>query len=109
VGAAEVAVLLQDFLRGIPASAAAVSFNFGALNVGGAGDLRIFPDGGGLPLVSTMNYNANTPNIANAAVVPLGTASGITVRADAVSVDLIIDVHGYYAAYSDLNRMTSTD
>ena len=81
---------------GIPLTARAVSFNFGALNVGGAGDLRVFPDGGPLPLVSTMNYNANTPNIANAAVVPLGTTNGITVRADAVSVDLIIDVNGYY-------------
>src|SRR5512141_3191230 len=28
---------------GIPASAAAVSFNFGALDVAGAGDLRVFP------------------------------------------------------------------
>jgi hypothetical protein len=81
---------------GIPASAQAVSFNFGALNVGGGGDLRVFPDGFALPLVSTMNYNASTPNIANAAVVPLGGAGGITVRADAVSIDLIIDVNGYY-------------
>ena len=81
---------------GIPTSAVAVSFNFGALNVGGAGDLRIFPDGFALPLVSTLNYNANTPNIANAAVVPLGATGGITVRADAVSVDLIIDINGYY-------------
>ncbi len=81
---------------GIPAGATAVSFNFGALNVGGAGDLRVFPQGATLPLVSTMNYNASTPNIANAAVVPLGTGTGITVRADAVAVDLIIDVNGYY-------------
>jgi N-acetylneuraminic acid mutarotase len=80
---------------GIPASAAAVSFNFAALNVGAAGDLRIFPAGGGVPPVSTLNYNANTPNIANAAVVPLGTGA-ITVEADAVSIDLIIDVNGYY-------------
>lgn len=80
---------------GIPTGAAAVSFNFGALNVGGNGDLRVFPAGGGLPLVSTMNYNAFTPNIANAAIVPLG-GGGITVRADAVPVDLIIDVNGYY-------------
>ena len=81
---------------GIPASAAAVSFNFAALNVGAAGDLRVFPTGGGVPLVSTLNYNANTPNIANAAVVPLGTVGAITVQADAVTIDLIIDVNGYY-------------
>ena len=81
---------------GIPVTAAAVSFNFTALNVGGAGDLRVFPAGGGVPLVSTMNYNANTPNIANAAVVPLGTGGAITVQADVVAIDLIIDVNGYY-------------
>ncbi len=81
---------------GIPASAAAVSFNFAALNVGGAGDLRVFPAGGSVPLVSTLNYNGNTPNIANAAVVPLGTGGAITVQADAISIDLIIDVNGYY-------------
>jgi hypothetical protein len=82
---------------GIPASAAAVSFNFGALNVGGAGDLRVFPAGGDVPLVSTLNYNASTPNIANAAIVPLGTGGAITVQADAVAIDLIIDANGYFA------------
>jgi hypothetical protein len=82
---------------GIPAGAEAVSFNFGALNVGGAGDLRVFPAGGGIPLVSTLNYNASTPNIANAAIVPLGSGA-ITVQADAVSIDLIIDVNGYYSS-----------
>ena len=83
---------------GIPFGASAVSFNFAALNVGGTGDLRVFPAGGAVPFASTMNYNANTPNIANAAIVPLGGGGAITVRADAVSVDLIIDVNGYYAS-----------
>ena len=92
---------------GIPASAAAVSFNFGALNVAGDGDLRVFPAGAALPLVSTMNYNANTPNIANAAIVPLGTGGGITVRGDAMAVDLIMDVNGYYASTSATNRLGS--
>ncbi len=83
---------------GIPSGADAVSFNFAALNVGGNGDLRVFPAGAVLPLVSTLNYNANTPNIANAAIVPLGAGGAITVRADAVPVDLIIDVNGYYTS-----------
>ncbi len=84
----------------IPAGAAAVSFNFTALNVGAAGDLRVFPAGGSVPLVSTLNYNGNTPNIANAAVVPLGTGGAITVQADATSIDLIIDVNGFYTQSS---------
>ena len=82
---------------GIPVGAAAVSLNLVALNVGANGDLRVFPTGGAVPLVSTLNYNANTPNIANAAVVPLGTGGAITVQADAASIDLIIDTNGYYA------------
>src|SRR5512141_3132179 len=84
---------------GIPTSAAAVSFNFLAADVGGAGDLRVFPTGGAVPLVSTINYNANTPNIANAAIVPLGTGGAITVQADAVAINLVIDVNGYYYDY----------
>ena len=82
---------------GVPANAAAVSFNFGALNAAGPGDLRVFPAGSGVPLVSTLNYNANTPSIANAAIVPLGDGGAITVQADAVAIDLIIDVNGYFA------------
>ena len=92
---------------GIPATAAAVSFNFGALNVGAGGDLRVFPAGGAAPLVSTMNYNASTPNIANAAVVPLGTGGAITVQADATSIDLIIDVNGYYDGSGSLQLSLS--
>jgi hypothetical protein len=83
---------------GIPAGAAAVSFNFAALNVSQGGDLRVFPAGGAVPTVSTLNYNANTPNIANAAVVPLGTGGAIRVQADAATIDLIIDVNGYYSS-----------
>ncbi|HSP54302.1 MAG TPA: hypothetical protein VLS25_01835 [Dehalococcoidia bacterium] len=98
---------------GIPASAAAVSFNFAALNVGAPGDLRVFPAGGGVPTVSTLNYNGNTPNIANAAVVSLGTAGAITVQADAASIDLIIDVNGYYdgsgALQLSLSRRAALD
>ena len=82
---------------GIPAFVTAVSFNFTALNVGGTGDLRVFPAGGSAPLVSTLNYNANTPNIANAAVVELSGSGAIAVQADAVPIDLIIDVNGYYS------------
>ena len=98
---------------GIPSTAAAVSFNFAALNVSAAGDLRVFPAGGGVPLVSTLNYNGNTPNIANAAVVPLGTGGAITVQADATSIDLIIDVNGYYdgsgALQLSLSRRAALD
>jgi hypothetical protein len=82
---------------GIPAAAEAVSFNFSAVNIPGAGFLVTYPAGGAFPATATMTYNQNTPNLSNAAVVPLGTAGAITVVAGVVPIDLVIDVNGYYA------------
>ena len=66
-----------------------------------------------MPTVSTLNYNGDTPNIANAAVVPLGTGGAITFQADATSIDLIIDVNGYYdgsgALQLSLSRRAALD
>ncbi len=62
---------------GIPAAAQAVSFNFSAVNVPGAGFLVAYPAGGAFPASATMTYNQNTPNLSNAAVVPLGTAGAM--------------------------------
>ncbi len=52
-----------------------------------------------------MTYNQNTPTISNAAVVPLGTAGAITVVAGVVSIDLVIDVNGYYAPQTVVNTV----
>jgi hypothetical protein len=92
---------------GVPATAAAVSFNFAALNIDAAGDLRIFAAGSGVSPVSTLNYNANTPNIANSAIVALGTGGAITVQADATGIDLIVDVNGYYDGSGSLQLSLS--
>jgi endosialidase-like protein len=90
---------------GIPAAAEAVSFNFSAVNVPGAGFLVAYPAGGAFPASATMTYNANTPTLSNAAVVPLGTAGAITVVAGVVSIDLVIDVNGYYAPQTVVNTV----
>ncbi len=81
---------------GIPADAQAVSFNFTAVNVPAAGFLVAYPTGGAFPPVATMTYNQNTPNLSNAAVVPLGAGGAITVVAAVVNIDLVVDVNGYY-------------
>ena len=83
---------------GIPPSASALSLNFTVANAAGAGDIRIYPAGGTLPLVSTLNYVAGQ-TVANAAVVPVGVDASISVRADVHGTHLIIDVNGYYASY----------
>src|SRR5206468_1170424 len=102
---------------GVPSAAAAVSFNFTALNVSQAGDLRVFPAGGAVPTASTLNYNANTPNIANAAVVPLGTAGAITVQdntvvrvraSDGKLLDTWTGANGAFAVLSAIGRVFVT-
>jgi Chaperone of endosialidase len=82
---------------GIPATAQAISFNFSAVNIPGAGFLVAFPAGGAFPPTATIVYNQNTPNLSNAAVVPLGTGGAITLVGGVVPIDLVVDVNGYYA------------
>jgi hypothetical protein len=80
---------------GIPANAQAYSLNVTATNTAGPGFIKIFPQGGPAPVVSTLNYIANQ-TVANAAIVPAGTAGGITVAAGVSGTDLILDINGYY-------------
>lgn len=81
---------------GIPATARAISVNFTVTNTGGAGFLGAYPQGSDYPGVSTLNFNAGQ-TLANAAIVPLSAAGGMTVVAGGAGFDLIIDVNGYYA------------
>jgi hypothetical protein len=95
---------------GIPAAAAAVSFNFTILDMSTNGDIRVFPAGGAAPLVSTQNWTPSTGVIANAAATPLGTGNAVSVQIDGLgAVNLIIDVNGYYepipAAATPLNPL----
>ena len=80
---------------GIPVSAGAVSLNITVANTVGPGFIKVFPAGGPSPVVSTLNYVAGQ-TVANAAVVPLGSAGAVTVAAGVSGTDLIIDVNGYY-------------
>lgn len=90
---------------GIPSGAVAVSFNFTIANITTSGDIRVFPAGGTLPVVSTQNWTASTGVIANAAVAPLGSGGAVTVHVDGLgAIDLIIDVNGYYAGAINSNE-----
>jgi hypothetical protein len=81
---------------GIPSNAGAYSLNFTVTNTTGAGDIRVYPQGASVPVVSTLNY-VGGQTVANAAIVPAGTDGGISVRADVHGADLIVDINGYYA------------
>ena len=80
---------------GVPAAGAAVSFTFTVVIGTQNGDLRFYPTGGSLPLVSAINLKAATGALANAAIVPLGTSGSITVNSDApAAAALVIDLNG---------------
>jgi hypothetical protein len=80
---------------GIPASARAYSLNFTAVPTRPLGYLSTAPSGSPMPIVSTLNsWNAQV--VANAAIVPAGTAGGI----DVIVTDpahVVIDINGYFA------------
>jgi hypothetical protein len=81
---------------GIPAGVGAYSLNVTVTNTAGPGFIKIYPQGGSAPVVSTLNYVAGQ-TVANAAIVPAGTGGGITVVAGVSGADLILDINGYYS------------
>ena len=79
----------------IPTTASAYAFNFTAVPKGTLNYLTVWPDGQNQPFVSTLNSPTGTA-VANAAIVPAGANGNIAVYATD-SIDLIIDVNGYFA------------
>jgi len=82
---------------GIKGSAVAVSLNITVTNTLGPGFIKIYPQGGTVPVVSTLNFIAGQ-TVANAAVVALGTGGGVTVVAGVSGTNLLIDTNGYYGS-----------
>jgi len=81
---------------GIPAIARAVAVNLTVTGPTAAGDLRLYSEGP-LPSTSSINYLAGQTR-ANNAVVSLSAGGAFTVHCDqsAGTVDVIIDVSGYF-------------
>ena len=82
---------------GVPVGARAAAFNLAVTLSTAGGDLRVFPAGAGLPLVSALNWNAGQTR-ANNAVIQFGPSGDVTVHPDQPSgtVHLIVDVSGYF-------------
>ncbi len=81
----------------VPASATAVSVNITAAGSTVAGNLRLYPAGDLLPLVSSINYAAGQTR-ANNGIVRLGPGGQIAVRCAQASgtAHFILDVNGYF-------------
>ncbi len=88
---------------GVPANASAVSANFTATDTQGGGFLLVWPQGGAMPTVSTLNYTAGQ-TVANAAIVPLSAGGQISLVAGVAGTNMIMDVNGYYTNYPNLNK-----
>jgi hypothetical protein len=81
----------------VPVGARAVSVNLSVTQPTGAGNLRLYPAGSALPLVSSINYAAGQTR-ANSAIVPLSALGAIAVRCAqaAGTTHFILDVNGYF-------------
>ncbi len=90
---------------GIPDTAQAVSVNAAILNPTDAGFLSLWPAGGQFPVVSTINFVAGEPGLANGAIVPLKICASPCADLNVVygnggaagqTLNFILDVTGYF-------------
>lgn len=88
---------------GVPADAQAVLVSVTAIhnaNSTGLGNLRVYPTGTNVPFVSTLNYLDATSDVANFAIVKLGTNGQVSLYSDSSPIDVAVDVVGFYPAGS---------
>jgi hypothetical protein len=82
---------------GIPEGARAVALNITVTNPTSGGHLTLHPAGTPLPIASTLNFRANQTRANNAAArLSLDGDLAVFCGLPAGSVDLILDVVGYY-------------
>lgn len=86
---------------GVPVGAKAAALNVTITQPSGAGHLIFWPSGGQAPGVSTINFVAGEPALANGAIVPLSTNVGgdlstMPFVVSSGSVHLVLDVTGYF-------------
>ncbi len=82
---------------GIPSSAVAISTNLTVTNVGGPGDLVVFPSDVAQPGTSAISFHAGVTRANNALVYLSDTGTIFGVFNDCpASVDFIVDVTGYF-------------
>jgi hypothetical protein len=82
-------------VAGVPTNATSVVVNITATHAQASGFATAFPTGVALPVASNLNYVAGTTR-ANLAVVQIGAGGQISLNAAETSVDLIVDVMGYF-------------
>jgi hypothetical protein len=81
----------------VPSDAQAVVLNVTAVSGTAGTFLTVFPAGSAVPTASNLNVNANT-NQANLVVVRLGSGGDVSVYNSLGSINVVVDVEGYFAA-----------
>jgi hypothetical protein len=83
----------------IPNGVAALAMNVYAVNATGLGFIKVWPQAGAEPAVSTVNYQNGFIAIATGAIVPVNAANNNSFTAKSpLNIDFIADVVGYFAA-----------
>jgi hypothetical protein len=80
---------------GVPAGATAVVANVTATGATAQSFLTAFPDGAARPLASNLNFVAGQ-TVPNLATVPLSASGAIDIYNPTGSVNVVVDVSGYY-------------
>lgn len=86
---------------GIPVTAQAVSVNLTIVTPTANGFFSLWPFGGAFPVVSTINFLAGEPAIANGAIVPLAAGTpdlfgGYGTAGGSGTTHAVLDVTGYF-------------
>lgn len=86
---------------GVPTSAKAVAVNVTVVGPNADGFFFVWPTGGTIPGVSTINFNAGEPAIANGAIVPLATTTpdlsgAYGTATGSGTAHVVLDVTGYF-------------
>lgn len=88
-------------LGGIPnTGATAVAVTVTAVGPTAATHLTLWPDGSTVPVASTLNAPAGA-DVANLAIIPIGSDGAIRVRNNSGSAHVVLDVAGWFAASTD--------
>ncbi len=98
---------------GVPSTASAVVLNVTAVNnatSASAGNdyLSVFPTGATMPTVSNLNFSSLPAGgaIANRVTVPLGTGGAVSIYNAVGSIDVLVDVDGYYTGTNNTSGST---
>jgi IPT/TIG domain len=96
LGARDTRTVLVTTPAGLPAGAQAVAANVTVTNTSGPSFLTVFPNAMPQPLASDLNW-VRGQTVPNLAITQLGSGGALQVYNNTFTVDIIVDVFGYWS------------